>query len=170
MGSATVARDAAGSISKLMVPATTDAGANCPLYSPLDSLAGGPIEREQMELKIEAHVGAIFVPVRNIEAARDWYCRLLGIEVRGEIHFGHIYVVPMRRGSGLVLDSKDFSGPHDKKPLFHFMTRDIAGAATFLEALGIDHGGIRDGIFVTFKDPDGNLLMVADVPLPPTEQ
>lgn len=118
---------------------------------------------------IKAHVGAIFVPVRNVEAARDWYCRLLGVEARGEIQFGHIYVVPMWRGCSLVLDSKDFSGPHDKKPLFHFMTEDIADAAAFLETLGIDHGEIRDGIFVTFKDPDGNLLMVADVSLPSTE-
>lgn len=116
---------------------------------------------------IDAHIGAVFVPVRDIRAARDWYCRLLGAEPTGEILFGHIYVVPMRHGSGLVLDSKDFSGPHDRKPLFHFNTTDIAAARASLAALGAPHGDIVDGAFLMFKDPDGNLLMVADVPPAP---
>lgn len=115
---------------------------------------------------VHNHVGAIFVPVRDIAAARDWYCALLGLPPGGEILFGHLYVVPMRDGSGLVLDSKDFRGPHYGKPAFHFVSRDIAGAHKQMTAAGIEPGPVTDGLWFHFTDPEGNLLMVADVPLP----
>jgi catechol 2,3-dioxygenase-like lactoylglutathione lyase family enzyme len=117
---------------------------------------------------IDNEIGAVFVPVRDIEAARDWYCSILGIAPTEEVQFGHLYLVPMRDGSGLVLDSKDFSGPHDRKPLFHFNTGDIRGAHAFLKAKGVKSvSEVTDGVFFSFKDPDGNLLMAADVPPAP---
>lgn len=121
-----------------------------------------------MQTPIQAHIGAVFVPVRDIAAARNWYCDLLGLEPSGPIEFGHLYVVPMASGSGLVLDSKNFSAARDGKPLFHFMTSDLAASLAWLQAKGIEHQGIQDGVFINFRDPDGNLLMVADVPLSPT--
>ena len=117
---------------------------------------------------IEREIGTVFVPVRDIEAARDWYRTLLGHEPGGEILFGHLHVVPMQAGSGLVLDSKGFAGPHDSKPAFNFNTSDIHAAHAQVVALGaLDVGAVTDGVFFTFKDPDGNLLMVADVPPAP---
>lgn len=116
---------------------------------------------------IQNEIGAIFVPVRDVEAARDWYCRLLDLPA-GETLFGHLYVVPMRDGSGLVLDSRGFERPHDGTPIFHFNTDDLAAAHARCAALGVAAlGAVTDGIFFTFKDPDGNLLMVADVPPAP---
>lgn len=118
-----------------------------------------------MSKLVENHIGGVFLPVSDIASARDWYCDVLGLKP-GEILFGHIYVVPMRAGSNLVLDSKDFRGPHDRKPAFHFMTRDIGGAYAYMSKKGVELvGEIIDGVFFNFKDPDGNLLMVADVPL-----
>jgi predicted enzyme related to lactoylglutathione lyase len=77
-------------------------------------------------------------------------------------------VVPMAEGSGLVLDSKGFAGPHDKKPAFHFNTSDVHAAREQAMAAGASEvGPVTDGVFFTFKDPDGNLLMVADVPPAP---
>jgi len=109
-------------------------------------------------------IGGVFVPVRDIAAARDWYCRLLGLPEGGETLLGHLYVAPMRDGSGLVLDSKAFSAPHDRKPIFHFNTRDVPAAHARCAELGVDAlGPITDEVFFTLKDPDGNLLMVADV-------
>jgi len=120
---------------------------------------------ESLSSPVHNEVGAIFIPVSDIAAARDWYCALLGREPTGDILFGHLWVVPMRAGSGLVLDSKDFGGPHDGKPAFHFNSRDLPAAHAKCAALGVDAlGPIVDGMFFTFKDPDGNLLMVADVP------
>jgi catechol 2,3-dioxygenase-like lactoylglutathione lyase family enzyme len=117
---------------------------------------------------IDNEIGTVFVPVRDIAAARDWYCSILGLEPRGDILFGHIYMVPMKDGSGLVLDSKDFAGPNDCKPMFHFNTDDILGAHAYMGEMGVELvGDVIDGIFFNFKDPDGNLLMVANVPPAP---
>lgn len=116
-------------------------------------------------LIIENEIGAVFVPVSDIERSRDWYRALLGLKPGGEIYFGHIHVVPMTAGSGLVLDSKDFTGPHDQKPVFHFKTINIGAARERALAAGaVEVGPVTDGVFFTFKDLDGNLLMVADVP------
>jgi hypothetical protein len=54
---------------------------------------------------ITPRIGTVFVPVSDVEAARDWYCRLLGVPADGEILFGHLYVLPVE-GTGLVLDSR----------------------------------------------------------------
>lgn len=117
---------------------------------------------------IEREIGGVFVPVSDIERARDWYRALLGLAPGGEVFFGHIHVLPMTEGSGLVLDSKGFAGPHDKKPVFHFNTSDVHAARAHAVVFGAsDVGEVTDGVFFTFKDPDGNLLMVADVPPAP---
>lgn len=112
-------------------------------------------------------VGGIFIPVSDIEKARDWYCNLLGLDAV-DIQFGHLAVLPMQDGSGVVLDSKNFIGPHDRKSILHFNTRDLEAAHAQVKQLAAETlGPITDGIFFTFKDPDGNWLMVADVPPAP---
>ena len=123
-----------------------------------------------MASAIENEIGAVFVPVSDIVAARDWYCGLLGT-TPGEIAFGHLYVLPMRGGSGLVLDSKGFAGPHANKPIFHFNAKDMSAAREYAIAAGGEAvSEITDGIFFTLKDPDGNVLMVANVPPAPRSE
>jgi catechol 2,3-dioxygenase-like lactoylglutathione lyase family enzyme len=117
---------------------------------------------------IKREIGTVFIPVRDIEAARAWYCDLLGLENLPEILFGHICVIPMIDGSGLVLDSKDFVGPHDHKPVFHLNSDDIPAAFAYMREKGVVLvGEITHGAFFNFRDLDGNLLMVANVPPAP---
>lgn len=83
-------------------------------------------------------IGAAFIPVSDIEKARDWYCELLGLTNDGEILLGHLYVVPMN-GTGVVLDSKIYS--EDKIfriPAFHFNTNDIEQAYEFMKSKNIE--------------------------------
>ena len=123
-----------------------------------------------MTAAISNEIGAVFVPVSDIVAARDWYCRLLGL-VPGEVLFGHLYLLPMRDGSGLALDSKGYAGPHDGKPIFHFNASDMPAARRHaLSVGGGEVSDITDGVFFTLKDPDGNLLMVANVPPAPRSE
>ncbi|WP_336623538.1 VOC family protein [Oceanobacillus profundus] len=61
-----------------------------------------------MENPILKQIGTVFIPVSNIEKARDWYCDILGLKTDGEIQFGHLYVIPME-GTGIELDSKIYS-------------------------------------------------------------
>lgn len=110
---------------------------------------------------ISNQIGAVFLPVSNIEQARDWYCSLLGLPGDGEILHGHLYVLPMQ-GAGLVLDSKIYA--KDKTycvPAFHFNTQDITEAYAYMKDLNVELvTGIEHNHWFNFKDPDGNLLMV----------
>ncbi|MEV8041463.1 VOC family protein [Arthrobacter sp. NPDC080082] len=111
---------------------------------------------------VRAEIGAVFVPVSDIAAARDWYCGLLGVPADGEILFGHLYLLPMT-GAGLVLDSKIFSPDAVfRAPAFHLNTGDIDAAHRHLTGLGGEVMDITDGRWFTFRDPDGNLLMVCE--------
>jgi catechol 2,3-dioxygenase-like lactoylglutathione lyase family enzyme len=106
-------------------------------------------------------VGAIFIPVSNIEAARNWYCDLLGLPTDGEILFGHLYVLPMK-GAGIVLDSKIYTPENTfKVPAFHFNTNDIHESYRYMLEKEIElTTGIEHDHWFNFKDPDGNYLMI----------
>lgn len=113
---------------------------------------GSPILRE---------VGTVFIPVSNIEKARDWYCDILGLEADGEILFGHLYVLPME-GTGIVLDSKIYAeGKTFTVPAFHFNTKDIRDAFAFMVQKGVEViSDIENDHYFNFKDLDGNVLMI----------
>ncbi|NOU98615.1 VOC family protein [Paenibacillus planticolens] len=110
---------------------------------------------------ISNKIGGAFIPVSNIENARDWYCDILGLPADGDIFFGHIYVLPME-GPDVVLDCKIFSPENIYKvPAFQFRTEDIYQAYEFMQAKNVQlTTGIESGQWFNFKDPDGNLLMV----------
>lgn len=110
---------------------------------------------------VQNRIGTVFVPVSNIEKARDWYCRILGLPAGGEILFGHLYVVPME-GAGLVLDAKIFPRRGDSSyPLFHFNTSDVQAAYRFMQEQGVELlDEVQHDHFFNFKDPDGNVIMV----------
>ncbi|WGU96444.1 VOC family protein [Paenibacillus dendritiformis] len=104
------------------------------------------------------HLGA---RVCSIEAARDWYCDILGLPVDGEILFGHLYVVPMK-GTSIVLDSKIYSEENIfRAPAFHFNTENIEEAFKYMKEKNVNLvTGIEHNQWFNFKDPDGNLLMI----------
>jgi len=117
---------------------------------------------------ISRHVGQVFIPVRDMRRAARWYSELLGFHHEPD-HLGHedtIYDIPTEAGPRLCLDANrpDFvpSGP----ARFFFWTDDMDGAVRHLRAVGADHVSdvhdIGSLTFVTFTDPDGNLLMVAE--------
>ncbi|MET3288795.1 VOC family protein [Brevibacillus fluminis] len=115
-----------------------------------------------MSSPITNAIGAIFIPVSNIERARHWYSDLLNVPQVGEIMFGHIYCLPMQGGTNVVLDSKIFDPASVRNaPLFHFNTDDIHASYQLLKEKGIELvTGIENDHWFTFKDPDGNVLMV----------
>lgn len=120
-----------------------------------------------MSSPIKRHIGQVFIPVRNMEVAASWYSGLLGFEHEaGRLsHEDTIYDIPTESGPWLCLDANrpDFvaSGP----ARFFFWTSDLRAALSHLHEIGADEVSDVEDIgslsFVTFKDPDGNLLMVA---------
>lgn len=110
---------------------------------------------------ISNKINGIFIPVSNIENARDWYCDILGLPADGEIYFGHLYVLPME-GPSIVLDSKIYSTENlYTAPAFQFHAEDIEQAYAFMQEKNVELiTEIQNGHWFNFKDPDGNLLMV----------
>ncbi|MFC5472297.1 VOC family protein [Cohnella suwonensis] len=106
-------------------------------------------------------IGTVFIPVSNIEKARDWYCDILNLPADGEILFGHLYVLPMN-GTSIVLDSKIYSPDHVfRAPAFHFNTHNIAEAFEYMRSKQVNFTtAIEHDQWFNFKDPDGNQLMV----------
>ncbi|GGA69915.1 VOC family protein [Ornithinibacillus halotolerans] len=114
-----------------------------------------------MNSPILKEIGTVFIPVSNIEYARDWYCEILGLFPEGEIQFGHLYVLPLN-GTDIVLDSKIYEKDKTfKTPAFHFNTQDIEEAYNFMKRKGVSiTTDIQFNHYFNFEDPDGNLLMV----------
>ena len=120
-----------------------------------------------MSSPLSTRVGQVFIPVRDMPAAVDWYSRLFGLGVdAGQIgHEDTIFDIPTDAPPYLCLDANqpDFvaSGP----ARYFFLTDDLDATVAHLGSVGArdvssveDIGSLR---FVTFRDPDGNLLMAA---------
>lgn len=113
---------------------------------------------------IQNRIGNVFVPVSDMDRAVAWYSRLFGLEPGETSHEGGIYDVPMTGETGLILDANAPITGHSTQPLCFFLTDDIDASVQHLRALDTEiTGGPQDigsVIFVTFRDPDGNPLMV----------
>jgi len=120
-----------------------------------------------MNSPLSTRVGQVFIPVRDMPAAVDWYSRLFGLDVdAGRLgHDDTIFDIPTDAPPYLCLDANqpDFvaSGP----ARCFFLTGDLDATVAHLRVVGArdvssveDIGSLR---FVTFRDPDGNLLMAA---------
>ncbi|MBK5570762.1 VOC family protein [Ensifer sp. SSB1] len=106
-------------------------------------------------------IGAVFVPVSDIERAKAWYARLLQVDAP-ETLYGHLAVFPRGGGARLLLDAKIFaSGSRREAPLFHFDTQDVAAAYSYATSLDVEIvTPVQFEQWFTIRDPDGNVLMI----------
>ncbi|MCY1106826.1 VOC family protein [Shouchella clausii] len=106
-------------------------------------------------------IGTVFIPVSDIDKAKDWYCDIFGFNGDGEILFGHLYVIQLE-GTGIVLDSKIYSPEKTfQTPAFHFNTNNIEEAYQYMQSKGVKLlTGIDNNHYFNFEDLDGNMLMV----------
>ncbi|MGE8207040.1 VOC family protein [Heyndrickxia sp. NPDC080065] len=121
-----------------------------------------------MKTPIKNRIGGVFVPVRNLEKAKEWYSKILGLE-GGEIFFGHLYTAPMEGTAGLVLDTmpkwRNENGNIStyQVPSIQFVTNDIHASYEFMKVNDVELvTDIQDNFYFVFKDPDGNLLMICE--------
>ena len=118
-----------------------------------------------MQSPIENRIGNVFVPVSDMDAAVDWYTSLFALPRDGTSHEDTIYDVPMDGDTNLTLDANK-PVENSSQPLCYFWTDDVEATHAFLEERGdpITMGPMDVGsvVFLTFEDPDGNLLMVCE--------
>jgi predicted enzyme related to lactoylglutathione lyase len=121
-----------------------------------------------MTSPLSTRVGQVFIPVRDMPTAVEWYSRLFGFDVdAGRLgHEDTIFDIPTDAPPYVCLDANqpDFeaSGP----ARCFFLTDDLRATVAHVEEVGgRDVSAIEDIgslCFVTFRDPDGNLLMAAE--------
>lgn len=126
------------------------------------------VEHGARTTPIKKKVGSLFVPVRDIEKSRSWYCRILGLnEEECSIMNGHLCPLPME-GTGLILDTMPMWGgdlpggaPSIESPAFMLMTDDLQGSLDYMKELGVELvTEIEYDHWFVVKDPDGNKLMI----------
>jgi predicted enzyme related to lactoylglutathione lyase len=121
---------------------------------------------------VKNRIGAMFVPVRDVLKARDWYRGLLGLPADDQpLNPAHLCVVPLQDGRDLILDEMPMWGgnepdgpPTYRTPAFMFDTDDVYTAHTYVGEYGgelvTEVNEIDPLGWFAFRDPDGNLLMV----------
>ena len=116
-----------------------------------------------MSSPIQNRIGAVFVPVSDMQRAVAWYSALFGLPVGDTSHQGKIYDLEMACETRLILDGNQ-PVHSSSQPLCFFWTDDIQEARSFLLANFVtivrDVEDIGSLSTLAFKDPDGNLLMV----------
>ncbi len=121
---------------------------------------------------VKDHIRGMFVPVRDVVKAREWYRRLLGLPADEEPLDGrHLCVVPLKDDRDLILDEMPMWGgdqpdgpPTYRTPAFMFDTDDAHAAHAFVTEYGAevvtDVNEFDKSGWFAFRDLDGNLLMV----------
>lgn len=112
---------------------------------------------------IKSKITNVFVNVTDLKRATEWYNHLLQLPIKPEEE-QFIYEIIMAQGANLLLDVNRYVQKQDYKTLFMFETHDLAAAHDFLIENNISIFTPMERYetvsFLTFKDPDGNVLMV----------
>ncbi|MGM1050680.1 MAG: VOC family protein [Bacillota bacterium] len=123
-----------------------------------------------MKSPIINRIDTVFLHVTDLKESVRWYSKLLAIEFNEDIQFeGPIHTFPMGKNRpGLTLDNHSFDEAYkfvpSNQPLFNLSTEDIDEAYEFVKSIGAEivteiarYPDLSD---FSFKDPDGNILMI----------
>jgi predicted enzyme related to lactoylglutathione lyase len=121
------------------------------------------MEGMDMPSPVTNRIGAVFIPVSDMDRAIRWYSHLLGLPLSESSHEGRIYDLPMDGETLLILDGH-MPVTNSSQPLCFFWTDDVRAAYVFLLGSGVEVLDAPEDIgsvtTLTFRDPDRNLLMV----------
>ncbi|MFD0675244.1 VOC family protein [Cohnella sp. GCM10027633] len=118
----------------------------------------------EIKAVIENRIHFVFVPVRNMERAVNFYSRILGLTIKPG-PYGTIYNLDIQ-SPNIVLDSNLEEGfLPAKHPLFSFISNDLKHAQQLITNEG---GVVRDFVsfddisFFVFDDLDGNRITIVN--------
>jgi predicted enzyme related to lactoylglutathione lyase len=122
----------------------------------------GELIPRSRESPLKNKIKAVFINVTDMERAVKWYSKLFGLPVKDSGN--SIYTVPTEGGADFLLDNHRHLQGDDYKTLLMFDTNNVDEAYCYLKKESVEifteierHGNVS---FFTFKDPDGNVLMV----------
>lgn len=117
-----------------------------------------------------SEVQGVFIPAKDIERAKEWYSRILGIPVASQRGKDHHYSLPVD-GIETILDEMPYwrknrldGPPVYQTPAFKLQTKNIHDAYRFMIEQGVHCSTeVEDDSWFVFQDLDGNLIMVCEV-------
>jgi predicted enzyme related to lactoylglutathione lyase len=118
---------------------------------------------------IRNKVGGVFMHVSNMERSINWYHKLFGMSERS-VSTEKVHAISMDGGSDFILDQNGYDSglAAEDRAILMFDSPDVRAAYQFVKSCGIeivenimDFPGMS---FFTFRDPDGNLLMICGDP------
>jgi len=118
---------------------------------------------------IENRIDTIFVHVTDLERSIKFYCDLFRMKVKEGVHTGPIFTLNMGEGRpGITLDNhcfdEDYKFVPSNQPIFNLSSSDINEAFLHVTEMGAEIiteiVTYPDLAEFSFKDPDGNILMV----------
>lgn len=113
---------------------------------------------------IKPRIGQVFIPVNDMQKAIAWYSALFGLKRGDTSHAGAIYDIPVTGETLLVLDAHKPVTSTSVQPICMFPTDDMTAALAHLREIGAEITSepqdIGSLVFATFRDPDGNPLMI----------
>jgi predicted enzyme related to lactoylglutathione lyase len=120
---------------------------------------------------IKNEVNAVFVHVQDLKKSVEWYSSILSLDIDLEKVNSPVHNIPVNGRTGLTLDDHTFDPGYRFQPIetpcFNFFAPDIDEAYNFVKEKGaeivkeIERIGDNFAYF-TFKDIDGNVLMVCN--------
>lgn len=131
-------------------------------------------EHEQFSLDSKSPVKNlicnVFIPVKDLERARRWYCQVLGLQEADCTikKNSHLCPLPMQGNTGIILDTMPMWGglepegaPPITTPAFMLITDDLQASFNYMKDLGVEIvTDIQDEQWFVVKDLDGNKLMI----------
>jgi predicted enzyme related to lactoylglutathione lyase len=136
-------------------------------------MTGGGTKVSGKPLSI-TQVGRVVIPVSDHNRALEFYTGTFGLEKRMDVAFGDdnrwIEVAPKGQQTSIALSRPPAGSPTGVNTGISFATEDADGDHATLKAAGVDvdeavmrMGGPVPPMF-TFRDPDGNTLLVVETP------
>ncbi|MGD9001875.1 MAG: VOC family protein [Anaerolineae bacterium] len=108
-----------------------------------------------------AQVCVVGVYVRDLQAAREFYCSKLGFEIAAE--YGDCILELENQGVTFVIEEIEGDFPREPCVAIGIRTDDVGGDMERLGDLGVTFihdtpQRFPEGVFAACQDPDGNLL------------
>jgi len=119
---------------------------------------------------VDMRIELIFVPVSDIDRARDFYANI-GWNVdfdqspTDEIRF--VQITPPGSACSIAFGRGLLEGEPGSLRGVQLVVRDADAALAMLREKGVDAEGVQEmawGRFVTFRDPDGNTFTLQELP------
>lgn len=115
-----------------------------------------------MTTSIFQHIDTVFIPTRDIKAAKEWYTSILGGRIGWESEQGEYQCILFGQTSLTLFYTEEAKYFEPRHAMFNFYVSNVEEAHQHLKENGVRVDAILEygAAYFTFYDPDNNRLEV----------